>query len=94
MTKEQNEKIWDLVLRAMVPLSITAGGWLVSSSVNNSTNIKLLEETKISYEEARQMETRIIESMPPPWLKEDIQEIKTILKDMGTRINSLERNSR
>ena len=65
MTLSPADKIWEFLLKLMVPVSI-----IVAAAMSHNE--------------------REIARRPPEWLKEDLEEIKSLLKDFDMRLRALE----
>ena len=80
------EKLWDAAMKLMVPVVIAIVGWGITLSVNVS-NLQLVSMTK---SDGHAMETRIMKNLAPEWLREDLREIKDLLKQQDERLRVLE----
>lgn len=83
-----SDRVWDIVLKALVPVSILLAGSLVSHEVR----LAKIEESRFTERDASLMERRIIESIPPPWLKAQIEEIKALLRENTSRLRAVEQS--
>lgn len=86
LAKSKNSHIWDILFKAAVPLVISIGAWAISKEVELSH----IKSTYMSLEQGMAMERRMLENMPPQWLKEDLVEIKNILKVQDARLRDIE----
>ena len=86
LAKNKHSHIWDVLFKAAVPVVIAIGGWAVSKEVE----ISHIKSTYMSLEQGVAMERRMLENMPPQWLREDLVEIKNILKTQDDRLRDIE----
>ena len=80
-------RLWDLILRLTVPMVVA----LAASVIYHEVRLSVIESNRFTAEDATGMERRIRETLPPEWLREDLAEIKGLLREMDTRLDALER---
>lgn len=87
MEREQVEnntsaRVWDMLLKAMVPLSVVIGGALIGHEVRLSR----IEDTRFTKENGLQLERSfrqwVEQRFPPEWLLSDIADIKEELREL------------
>ena len=83
MTQSAADKIWEFLLKLMVPVSIIVAAAMIRNEVTDAR-----QWDKIRHNE------REIARRPPEWLKEDLEEIKNLLKDFDQRLRALENGQR
>jgi hypothetical protein len=79
-------RAWDVGVKAMVPLIIAVCGWGIGHEIRLSN----LELTAYLKSDAFAMEQRIVSNQPPAWFREDMQELKALVKGMADRLRVLE----
>lgn len=79
----QREKLWDLAMKAAVPLSIILGGAIIAHEVKIGRHEERLEDVE-----------QRVEHFDSRWLRESVDEIKGTLRTMDTRLRELERVKR
>lgn len=82
----QWSRAWDIAMKAVIPVVIAIVGWGIGHEIRMSN----LELTTMTKGEAHQLENRMMRALPPDWLREDIKEIKQLLKDQDHRLRALE----
>jgi hypothetical protein len=76
---------WDLVLKILIGL-VTAGvigAHAFLWSLNE--RVVRIEESRFTAEQGRQMEARILLAIPPAWVREDLTDHETRLRDLERR---------
>lgn len=83
-------KVWEILMKATVPLSVIIGSALVTHEVR----IAKLEESRFTGSDGvkleRDIRAYVQDSFPPNWLREDIQEIKASMKSIEGRLRKIE----
>ena len=82
----RGNKAWEAALKAMVPLVLAIGAWLVGVQVRLSS----LEATRFTHQDGRDLEDRIDARMYPAWLREDLSEIKSMVRGLDERLRAVE----
>lgn len=79
-------KVWDVLIKATVPVSIVIGSALIAHEVR----IAKLEDSRFTTADAYQLEHRVVRALeakfPQPWLLDDLREIKDRLKSIEARL--------
>lgn len=88
--KKASDRVWDLAGRVAVVIVLGVGSWMIGHEVRLSK----IESNRFTDAAAIQLERRILQQLPPSWLREDITEIKAMLKDYGVRMRELEQKIR
>ena len=73
----------------VIPLAI----WMVGLEVrvsNMDLRLSTIEKNRFTDKDAADMERRIMAALPPSWLREDLKEIKTLLRDYEARLRAIE----
>jgi len=84
--QSNNDRIWDIATKAAIPLSIL----LVGAVIVNRISIREIQVTRFTDKDGAQLKDQILLERPPAWLKEDIIEIKGLLRDFDTRLRRVE----
>lgn len=79
-------KAWDMAIKALVPVVIAIAGWGIGHEVRMSN----LELTHMSKVDGHALEDRIGRKFPPEWLREDLKEVKQLLRDQDSRLRAIE----
>ena len=84
-------KIWEIALKALVPISILIGSVLIAHEVR----ISKIESNRFTDKDAAvheaAMKEYVLQYSTPSWLRDDITEIKDTLKAVQSRLRELER---
>lgn len=79
-------KAWDMAMKALVPVVIAIAGWGIGHEIRMSN----LELTSMSKVDGHALEDRIGRKFPPEWLREDLKEVKQLLRDQDQRMRAIE----
>lgn len=79
-------RVWDVAVKALVPVVIAIVGW----GIGHEIRVSNLELTAMSKMEGASLEQRMREQLVPAWLREDLAEIKQLLRAQDERIRSLQ----
>ena len=76
---------WDLVMRILV--GVMTAGVIGAHAFLWQLNERMvrIEETRFTAEQGRQMEARILLAIPPAWVREDLADHETRLRDLERR---------
>ena len=91
MVKSTSEKIWDVVLKASVPLSLLLGSALITHEVRLSKIEATHFTREDSYKLRAALHKEIEERYPPKWLRQKVQHIEQVLDRIEHRIHELEK---
>lgn len=85
------DKIWDWAMRAAIPVVMALSLW----AINIDRRVTRMESNRFTQHDAREMEDRLritLENLAtvPVWIREDLSEIKGLLRDMDKRIREVE----
>ena len=83
---DRAERLWDVLVKLSVPGVIVC----VSSLVLHEVRLSVIESNRFTDEDSFALETRILSNVPPPWLREDLNEIKVMLRDYDLRFSGIE----
>lgn len=73
-----SDRVWDVALKLMVPIVIAACTAII------------LHEVRLTVMESKLFDRNGDPRFPPPWLREDLSEIKELLRDQDRRLRDLE----
>ena len=79
-------RAWDVGIKALVPIVIAITGW----GLGHEIRVSNLELTQFNKTDAHTMHNQIVESMPPQWLRDDIAELKQLIRSMDDRLRKEE----
>lgn len=85
--KQKELSAFDSIMYRLTALAIVA---LTSTVIWHEVRLGIIENTEFSATEAIKMERRLQDDINPAWLKSDIQELKTLIKDCIFRVTRLE----
>lgn len=80
------EKIWDWAIKGSVPIVIAAGTVVVRHEIQIST----IEDRQFTIKEQVTDNAQKLATIPPAWLRDNITDIKQLVKDMDVRIRRVE----
>ena len=90
-TRSASDKVWDLLTRAAVPLSVIVAGAMIAHEVR----ISVIESNRFTNHDGDKLDQEIkywIENRyPPEWLREEMNELKRSQREMLRRITEIER---
>ena len=69
------DRMWEVVLKVMVPLSIGIGSWLLATAIAHESRISIVESTRFTNKDAAELERRI--HVEEALLRADLNVIKT-----------------
>ena len=83
--RTHGERVWMWAINVSIPVLwlLASGSAIWASDVNS--RLLVIESNRFTSTDAAQLKEQIRSSMPPTWLKEDIQEIKERLKRLEER---------
>ena len=85
-SRDRGDRWWDVALKFAVPLVIGAFGM----SINHEIRISRIEENRFTNADGAALEARVLDKLPPQWLREQVNEIKAAQKVMLDRMRELE----
>lgn len=69
------DRMWEVVLKVMVPISIGIGSWLLATAISHESRISIVESTRFTNKDAAELERRIYAE--EALLRADLNIIKT-----------------
>lgn len=90
MDKDTKKGVWDILIKAAVPISVMTAGAIITHEVRISRIESNQFTGKMGSDLRNDMKEWVTSQFPPPWLKESMIEIKQSLRDIEARIRSLE----
>ena len=75
MTQEFQDKAWSIILRVMVPLTLTYIGWSAMQVVDNQRSIAVIEAQQFTIGDAQELERRM--DTRYSYIQEQIATIRT-----------------
>jgi hypothetical protein len=84
-TKSNTLKIWDLALRTMIPVVMTVAAVVITHEVRISN----IEANRFTDRDGYEMQERIMEKLPPKWLREDLISITQTQKEIKSELQRL-----
>ena len=75
MTQEFHDKAWGIILRVMVPLTLTYIGWSAMQVVDNQRSIAVIEAQQFTIGDAQELERRM--DTRYSYIQEQIATIRT-----------------
>lgn len=88
---KSGDRAWEIILKAMVPLSLALGTWLAATTFDHAKRLERIEESRFTKADALEMERRIIDRSVPKWLANDLKQINESLTDVRDRLRALEK---
>lgn len=85
-TRPSWTRAWDLAVKSLVPAVLLLIAWGIGLQVR----VSQLEITTMTKEMGHELENRLLSVLPPQWLREDLAEIKTLLRSQDARLDKLE----
>lgn len=82
----QRDRVWDFLLKLTVPAVLAACGIIVKHEVELSRIL----ESRFSVQDAHALEMRVMANGVPAWLREQLAEIKVLLRQQDERMRVLE----
>ena len=90
---QRSERVWDLAMKATVPVAIILGAALIRHEVNlaqQAVEIRTINDSRFTDIDGLKMEKSlkqwIEQRFPPGWLRDDIQEIKGRLQKIEDKM--------
>ena len=83
-----SDRVWDVLSKLMVAVTIAMGGAVITHEIRLGS----IESRQFTLQDANEMERRLLEHLPPSWLREDIKELKGGQKEILRRVTTLETN--
>ena len=89
-----SERIWDVATKFAVAVSIACATAVASHEIR----LAKVEASRFTERDGHRLEMNlkewISEKHPPEWLREDMTELKTMLRDVERRMSAIERNTK
>lgn len=82
-------KIIDLATRLVLAIVITWCVWATKELFAHDHRIRFIEDTRFTDKDGRALYDKVMNAMPPEWLREDVHDIKTALKEMRARMEEI-----
>jgi hypothetical protein len=79
------------VTALLTPVVLTSLGWIGAALIDHESRLDVIESNRFTHQNGTDMKKEIMQELPPEWLREDIREIKGMLRTMESRLNALER---
>lgn len=80
------------VTALLMPVVLTSLGWVGSALIDHESRLDVIESNRFTHHEGIELKKEIMRELPPEWLREDIREIKVLLRELEQRLNALERD--
>lgn len=78
--------IWDNAVKIAMPLCIL----LVGAVIVNRISIREIQVSRFTDRDGSELERRLLEARPPQYLRDDITEIKQLMRDFDIRLRRVE----
>lgn len=83
-SRKTSERVWEILTRAAIPVVLAGAAALIAHEVRIST----MESNRFTTRDAQQLEARM--TSRPDWLREDLAEIKEMVRGLEARLRALE----
>ena len=80
-----SDRIWGWFIKGSVPVLLTTIVAVVGFASSVHTRLAIIENSRFTARDAQKMRMEILGSVPPQWLRDDLQEIKDRLKRLEER---------
>jgi hypothetical protein len=78
---------FDLAMRRLVVVAIVA---LISAVVWHEVRLGVIESNRFTTGAAYELERRLQTELPPDWLRTDVRELKSLVRDVNARLVRME----
>jgi Skp family chaperone for outer membrane proteins len=81
-------RVWELSLRVIIPALLMWAIWVHAAVVQHDKELAVIQATTFTAADGRVLMDTILQRTPPPWLREDLQEIKAELAALQQEIKT------
>ncbi len=77
-------------MKILIPVLLMWAIFVQSTMTQHNEELAVIQATRFTDQDGRELLDTILERTPPAWLREDLTEIKLELQDIKTRLGTLE----
>lgn len=80
------ERIWSWIIKGGIPVLLATVVTLIGFGASLNTRVTVIESNRFTAGDAAKLREKILQELPPSWLREDLAEIKERLKRLEERV--------
>lgn len=78
--------VWDIAMKVTVAAMVGLFAWVFAQE----QRMTRMETREFSQEHGRNLEDKLRKELPPQWLREDLEEMKNLLRSQDARLRQIE----